>query len=207
MKIKNWIKKGYVSIEAVIVGAIILSAGFAALSSLSVNGSAVVQNSLNKLDALGVFNTVDDVQEPAPEPEPEVVPYVYSMMSQHFGLGDTQFVVVSTGEQYNIPSWMVTAAVRLDITNNTTETMYVKDAQILRNGIEQGEVMSAGVAYMGTENLMMKDILPGTSGNAYLFFEMDQSVVNFTTTPKSELQLVLTLMNDEVVVLEGLIGN
>ena len=93
MKIKNWIKKGYVSIEAVIVGAIILSAGFAALSSLSVNGSAVAQNSLDKLDALCVFNAVENVEEPAPEPEPEVVPYVYSVMSQYFGLGDTHFII------------------------------------------------------------------------------------------------------------------
>lgn len=205
MNIKKWIKKGYVSVEAVIVGGIILAAGFAALTSLSVNGTAVVQNSLGKLDALGVFNVTENV--PEPDPEPEVEPYLFGMTNQIYGLERSQFVYTETGEQAWVPEYIDAAAVRVEITNNSGATIQVKTAKILHNGTQLGYVMPASITYMGAQNLLMKEIFSGTVGTAYLFFEMDQGGINFTTTPKSELQLVLTLMTDEVITLNNFIGN
>lgn len=48
---------GYVSIEAVITAALILSVGFFALLNLSGTGSQLVQNGLNKLDSLNLFGS------------------------------------------------------------------------------------------------------------------------------------------------------
>ena len=54
---KKWSKKfGFISIETVIVGSIILGIGILGVMSLGSTGSKVVSNGLDKLDSLNLFN-------------------------------------------------------------------------------------------------------------------------------------------------------
>lgn len=65
---KRKIKHGFVSIELVITAFLVLTVGFLGIMNLSTTGSAVVNNSLTKLDDLNVFGELTEV-----EPEPEKV--------------------------------------------------------------------------------------------------------------------------------------
>lgn len=49
------IKNGFVSIEVVIVAALILAVGLAGITAMGVKGQQTASNGLDKLDALGVF--------------------------------------------------------------------------------------------------------------------------------------------------------
>lgn len=101
----------------------------------------------------------------------------------------------------------MTAAVGLDVTNNTNVTMYIKNARIMRNGIQQTFIIPSNITYLGTDNLLMREIAPGATGSGFLFFEMDMGTDDFTATPKSELRLVLTLMDNSTLIFDNFIGN
>lgn len=193
MNFKNWIKKGFVSIEAVITGAIILSVGFVALSNLSVNGSTVVRNSLNKLDALGVF---EEVQQDSPADMTFTLAYVDYFNKSLFYTGDYETV--------DFPAGIKIAGVVLNVNNGTGTDYSVESAKLLYPVGQEITRMSTDIKNDYAPHLVA---LPaGQSTQKTLYFQVPEFGPNIFANSKADLAIVLTFSNGETLTLNNIIG-
>lgn len=202
MNLKNWFKKGFVSVEAVITGAIILSVGFVAITNMTVTGGGVVTNSLNKLDVLGVF----EVGEPVPAPGEVETPEGQEELTVGFTFLDyfssTAFYQ-GDYETVDFPMGTKVLGVVLNLSNTTQKEYIIQSARVMY----PNEVLYSKGDWLKNEyyqNLAMKPIGESTSGA--LYFEAAAMGPYIPNMSKADLTLELTFTNGEVLTLTNLIG-
>lgn len=185
MNFKHWIKKGFVSIEAVITGAIILSVGFVALSNMGVTGSTVVQNGLAKLDALGIF---EEVQQEEPEEKALSLELVNTYFYDAWNFYQGDYESVEFGFETRI--YGVVLKVR-----NTTETDYVIQSAKINYPWGPGIGFPEYVKNYNETNLVGLTLGELTEG--VLFFDVFRDAPRVDTFRQEQVSLVLNFTNGE----------
>jgi len=183
---------GYVAIEAVITGALILSVGFFALLSLSGHGTAASSKAMAKLDGTGVFESSGTITQPSAEIEYDANGYDKTLNIKTADINPlSDFEFEDMGSSYRIINYLNMS--RMDVivpskysdgkpitgigamSSNATMEGKSLTSVVLPNTIT--EIYSFAFAYSELKGISIPDSVTYLGDNA---FQLNQSLTSVT---------------------------